>query len=179
MNMEVLDRSGNAVDPASIDLSNPGNYRIRQRPGASNALGFVKFMFPNQFNVYLHDTPTDSLFARAARSFSHGCVRLEQPEQLAQYVLSDQPEWTPERIQEAMHGGQERSVKLKSPLPVYLGYWTARTSADGILQFRDDLYGIDARQTSMLESTLDKLKASAAAAAAAVDAPPKTAARKR
>ena len=170
-NMEVVDRAGNAVDPASVDLSQAGDYRFRQRPGGSNSLGYVKFMFPNQFNVYLHDTPADSLFARAARSFSHGCVRLEQPEALAAYVLRDQPEWTSERIQEAMHGGQEKSVKLKAPLPVYLGYWTARTSADGILQFRDDLYGIDARQTQTLDSALSKLRANAAAAAAAVAAP--------
>jgi murein L,D-transpeptidase YcbB/YkuD len=165
MNMEVLDRNGNVVAPGSIDLSSPGNYRIRQRPGASNALGYVKFMFPNQFNVYLHDTPTDSLFERASRSFSHGCVRLEQPEELARYVLADQPEWTPERIEEAMHGGVEKTVKLTSPIPVYLGYWTARTSADGILQFRDDLYGIDARQTAILQSTLARLTAKASAAA--------------
>jgi murein L,D-transpeptidase YcbB/YkuD len=169
-NMEVLDKTGNVVDPASIDVENVGAYRIRQRPGSSNALGFVKFMFPNQFNVYLHDTPTDSLFARAVRSFSHGCVRLEQPEQLAQYVLADQPEWTPERIREAMHSGQEKTVKLTGPLPVYLGYWTARISADGILQFRDDLYGVDARQLSLLGAALDKLKTRAAAAGAAAQA---------
>ena len=111
-NMEVLDKSGNVVDPASIDMEHAGAYRFRQRPGASNSLGLVKFMFPNQFNVYLHDTPADSLFARATRSFSHGCVRLEQPDKLAQYVLGDQPSWTPERIDQAMHGGQETTVKL-------------------------------------------------------------------
>lgn len=170
MNMEVLDKGGNVVDPSSIDVTNAAEYRFRQRPGSSNALGFVKFMFPNQFNVYLHDTPADSLFARAARSFSHGCVRLEQPEQLAQYVLADQPEWTPERIREAMHSGQEKTVKLTGPLPVYLGYWTARVSADGILQFRDDLYGVDARQLSLLGSALDKLKTRAVAAGAAAQA---------
>jgi L,D-transpeptidase YcbB len=164
MNMEVLDKSGNPVDPSSIDVDNAGAYRFRQRPGSSNALGFVKFMFPNQFNVYLHDTPSDSLFARAVRSFSHGCVRLEQPEQLAQYVLADQPDWTAERIREAMHSGQEKTVKLNGALPVYLGYWTARVSADGILQFRDDLYGVDARQLSLLGAALDKLKSRAAAA---------------
>ena len=82
MNMEVLDAAGNVVDPGSIDQSSPGAYRFRQRPGASNSLGLVKFMFPNQYDIYLHDTPADSLFARAVRSFSHGCVRLEQPEQL-------------------------------------------------------------------------------------------------
>ena len=168
MNMEVLDKSGNVVDPSSIDVENASAYRYRQRPGSSNALGFVKFMFPNQYNVYLHDTPADSLFARAARSFSHGCVRLEQPEQLAQYVLADQPDWTPERIREAMHSGQEKTVKLTGALPVYLGYWTARISADGILQFRGDLYGVDARQLSMLGSALDKLKMRAAAAGAVV-----------
>jgi L,D-transpeptidase YcbB len=167
MNMEVLDKSGSPVDPASIDADNVGEYRFRQRPGSSNALGFVKFMFPNQYNVYLHDTPSDSLFARAVRSFSHGCVRLEQPEQLAQYVLADQPEWTQERIREAMHSGQEKTVKLTGPLPVYLGYWTARISADGIMQFRDDLYGIDARQLTVLGSALDKLQTRAAAAGAA------------
>jgi L,D-transpeptidase YcbB len=165
MNMEVLDKSGNVVDPASVDVANLDAYRIRQRPGAQNALGYVKFMFPNQFNVYLHDTPTDSLFERAGRSLSHGCVRLQQPETLAQYVLADQPEWTPEQIDAAMHGGQERTVKLKSPIPVYLGYFTARVSADGLLQFRDDLYGIDARLTTMLAATLETLKAHAQAGA--------------
>jgi murein L,D-transpeptidase YcbB/YkuD len=165
-NMEVLDRSGRVVDAASIDLSQPDHYRFRQRPGGKNSLGYVKFMFPNQFNVYLHDTPADSLFARAARSFSHGCVRVEQPERLAEYVLHDQPEWTPEQIEAAMHGGQEKSVKLREPLPVYLGYFTARVSADGILQFRDDIYGIDARQQTLLTSTLEKLKSRAQAAAA-------------
>jgi murein L,D-transpeptidase YcbB/YkuD len=143
-NMEVLDKSGNVVDPSTVELDNPGAYHFRQKPGASNSLGLVKFMFPNSFNVYLHDTPADSLFARATRSLSHGCVRLEEPMKLAQYVLADQPEWTTERIDEAMHAPQERTVKLKQPLPVYLGYWTARVAADGILQFRQDLYGIDA-----------------------------------
>jgi L,D-transpeptidase YcbB len=166
-NMEVLDKSGNTVDPESIDLDNPAGYRFRQRPGSSNSLGLVKFMFPNQFNVYLHDTPADSLFARATRSYSHGCVRVEQPDKLAQYVLGDQPEWTADKINEAMHAGTERSVKLRAALPVYLGYFTARVSADGILQFRDDLYGIDARQTSLLAASVDRLKKMADDAASA------------
>lgn len=169
-NMEVLDKDGNIVDPSSIDMEHAGGYRFRQRPGASNSLGLVKFMFPNQYNVYLHDTPADSLFARATRSFSHGCVRLEQPDKLAQYVLADQPAWTPQRIEQAMRGGQETTTKLSQPLPVYLGYWTARVSADGILQFRDDLYGIDARQSNMLAGAMDKLKARATAAGTAAEA---------
>ena len=177
-NMEVLDRSGNPVDPSSIDPENLGQYRFRQRPGASNSLGLVKFMFPNQFNVYLHDTPADSLFARATRSLSHGCVRLEQPEQLAQYVLADQPDWTPERIRAAMRSGQEKTVKLTAALPVYLGYWTARVSADGLLQFRDDLYKIDARQMTLLAEALERLKTRARAAAATLQAVPTAIARK-
>jgi L,D-transpeptidase YcbB len=163
--MEVVDTNGNIVDPVSVDLSNPAAYRFRQRPGTSNSLGLVKFMFPNTFNVYLHDTPADSLFARAIRSFSHGCVRLEQPEALAQYVLTDQPSWTPDKIQAAMHGDEETTVKLKRPIPVYLGYWTARVSSDGVLQFRNDVYGIDVRQTQTLAERLTRLKRHAAAAA--------------
>jgi murein L,D-transpeptidase YcbB/YkuD len=162
--MEVVDASGGHVDPASIDLSSPERYRFRQRPGGSNALGLVKFMFPNQFNVYLHDTPSDSLFARASRSFSHGCVRLEQPEKLAEYVLRDQPDWTPERIRDAMHAGEERVVKLKKAIPVYLGYWTARVTPDHQVQFRKDVYGIDANQSAKLTERLKRMKTSALAA---------------
>lgn len=169
-NMEVIDAGGKAVDPASIDLSTPGRYRFRQRPGTSNSLGLVKFMFPNQFNVYLHDTPADSLFARASRSFSHGCVRLEAPQKLAQFVLRDQPEWTPERIDAAMHGAEEQTVKLKTPVPVYLGYWTARVAPDGGVQFWKDVYGIDARQTGRLAERLDRLRHSTNAAASAAAA---------
>jgi L,D-transpeptidase YcbB len=168
MNMEVVDASGNHVAPASIDLSSPEKYRFRQRPGGSNALGLVKFMFPNQFNVYLHDTPTDSLFARASRSFSHGCVRLEQPEKLAEYLLRDQPEWTAERIQEAMHAGEEKIVKLKAATPVYLGYWTARVTPDRQVQFRQDVYGIDANQSAKLTERLKRMQTSARAAETAV-----------
>jgi murein L,D-transpeptidase YcbB/YkuD len=167
--MEVLDKSGNVVDPARIDMSDPSSYRFRQRPGSGNALGLVKFMFPNQYNVYLHDTPADSLFSRVTRSLSHGCVRVERPEALAEYVLGDQPSWTRERIEEAMHSGDEKTVRLRSPLPVYLGYWTARVSSDGLLQFRRDVYGIDSRQTSALVDRLARLRARAAAAAQAAD----------
>ena len=168
-NMEVLDADGNPIDPRSIDLADPAKYRFRQRPGAQNSLGLVKFMFPNQYNVYLHDTPMDSLFARASRSFSHGCVRLENPQALAEYVLRDQPQWTRERIEEAMHSEQERTVKLRSAIPVYLGYWTARVSADGILQFRRDVYDIDRRQTRLLADRLSRLRKTAAAAASAAN----------
>ena len=170
-NMEVVDTTGTPIDPTSIDLADPSKYRFRQRPGAHNSLGLVKFMFPNQFNVYLHDTPADSLFARASRSFSHGCVRLENPTALAEYVLRDQPEWTKEKIQEAMHAEAERTVKLRSAIPVYLGYWTARVSADGVLQFRKDVYGIDGRLSALLADRLSRLRKTAAAAASAANRP--------
>ncbi|HXG54083.1 MAG TPA: L,D-transpeptidase family protein [Vicinamibacterales bacterium] len=172
-NMEVVDSAGTPVDASSIDLSNTGGYRFRQRPGNDNSLGLVKFMFPNQFNVYLHDTPADALFGRSARSLSHGCVRLEQPQALAEYVLRDQPEWTSERITAAMNAGTEKHVKLKAPLPVYLGYWTARARPDGTLQFRKDVYNIDGRQMAKLEDRLNRLRQSSAAAVAATTAPEK------
>jgi murein L,D-transpeptidase YcbB/YkuD len=128
-------------------------------------------MFPNQFNVYLHDTPADSLFARASRSFSHGCVRVEAPTKLAEYVLRDQPDWTEERITEAMAGAEETTVKLKAPLPVYLGYWTARVGVDGLVEFRKDVYGIDERQHGKLAERLERLRHSTEAAAAALGTP--------
>ncbi len=171
-NMEVLDASGNVVDPESIDLENAGAYRFRQRPGTDNSLGLVKFMFPNQFDVYLHDTPADSLFARAARSFSHGCVRVEDPVALAQYVLRDQPEWDRARIDEAMHAGEEKTVKLKSAIPVYLGYWTARVHADGTAQFRRDVYDVDGRLSARLADRLERLRKSGEAAVAATTVKP-------
>ena len=166
MNMEVVDASGKPVDARDVDLSSPEKYRFRQRPGTSNALGLVKFMFPNQFSVYLHDTPADSLFTRASRSFSHGCVRVEEPEKLAEYVLRDQPDWTANRINDAMHGTEERVVKLKAASPVYLGYWTARATPDRVIQFRKDVYGIDGQQSAKLAERLERMKASAAAAQA-------------
>jgi murein L,D-transpeptidase YcbB/YkuD len=168
--MEVIDASGKPVDPESVDLEDPGRYRFRQRPGTSNSLGLVKFMFPNQFNVYLHDTPADSLFDRASRSLSHGCVRLEAPVKLAEYVLRDQPEWTATRIAEAMAGAEEQIVKLKTPVPVYLGYWTARAARDGSVEFRPDVYGIDRRQTVRLAERLERLRHSSTAAAVATPA---------
>jgi murein L,D-transpeptidase YcbB/YkuD len=152
--MEVLDDKGQVVDPGSIDLDRAADYRFRQRPGKGNALGLVKFMFPNEFNVYLHDTPTDSLFARATRSFSHGCVRVEQPQVLAEYLLKDRPEWTRDTIVEAMHAGEERTVKLRDPVPVYIGYWTVDITPDGKAAFLPDVYGLDARAAATLNERL-------------------------
>jgi L,D-transpeptidase YcbB len=157
-NMEIIDRSGNAVDPASMDLEALEEYRFRQRPGAANSLGLVKFMFPNQFSVYLHDTPAASLFTRAHRAFSHGCVRVAEPVALAEYVLRDQREWDTDAIDAAMNSGTEKTVKLTEGLPVYLGYWTALVDEDGVLHFRGDIYGIDADQRKRLTDRINRLR---------------------
>jgi len=148
-NMEVVGPSGEVVDPGSVDWSNAKGYRVRQRPGSGNALGGVKFMFPNNFDVYLHDTNATTLFDRIERGLSHGCVRVEEPHKLAQYVLRDQPEWTAEAIDAAMKSGSEKHVKLKTQIPVYIVYKTAWVH-DGGVRFLKDLYGHDADQTAKL-----------------------------
>ncbi len=116
---------------------------VRQRPGANNALGKVKFLFPNRFNVYLHDTPSRSLFSRSVRTFSHGCIRVEKPLDLAEYLLKDDPAWTREKIEKTIGKGRESWVKVPKPLPVHLVYWTAWVDAAGVTQFRKDVYGRD------------------------------------
>jgi L,D-transpeptidase YcbB len=146
-NMEVVDKRGRPVDPDDVDFSDTRAYRFRQRPGSSNSLGLVKFMFPNPYNVYLHDTPADALFSRETRAFSHGCVRVEDPETLADYLLGDHPEWTPDRIREAMHAAQQTTVKLRERVPVYITYFTARVSSDGQMIFFRDVYGKDGAST--------------------------------
>lgn len=146
-NIEVV-KGNETVDPYSVDLSQLGQsgseYRLRQAPGAANPLGQVKFMFPNQFDVYLHDTPADHLFSREERDFSHGCIRLEKPVELADYLLKDDPKWTPQAIQAALTTDEPVTVQLKKPLPVHILYWTAWVEKDGTVQFRKDIYGHDA-----------------------------------
>jgi murein L,D-transpeptidase YcbB/YkuD len=104
----------------------------------------VKFIFPNHFNVYLHDTPTDQLFFKDVRALSHGCIRVENPVGLAQYVLREQPQWDEPRIVNAMNAQREQTVTLKHRLPVHIGYWTAWVDADGSVVYTQDPYGIDA-----------------------------------
>jgi murein L,D-transpeptidase YcbB/YkuD len=124
---------------------------FRQKPGSKNALGRVKFLFPNPYDVYLHDTPDDSPFAASLRALSHGCVRVADPEGLAQYVLRGDPGWTPQRIARAMSSSRETGVKLTAPLPVHIVYFTAWADADGSVKFYSDLYGYDARQARLIE----------------------------
>lgn len=117
----------------------------RQKPGPGNSLGQVKFLFPNSYNIYLHDTPSKSLFGRESRAFSHGCIRLAEPRKLAEYLLRNQPEWTSEKITQAMNAGKEQYVTLKTPVPVFIGYLTAFVTSDGKLNFRQDVYNRDGR----------------------------------
>lgn len=116
---------------------------FRQKPGAGNALGHVKFLFPNKHNVYLHDTPADSLFAKPGRAFSHGCVRVEEPEALAKYVLKGYSEWDEQSIFTAMHSGSEKHVKMKAKIPVHIAYLTSWVDENGGLHFAPDIYGYD------------------------------------
>ena len=117
--------------------------KIRQLPGPDNSLGKVKFLFPNSFNIYFHDTNAKSLFNKDKRAYSHGCIRLAEPEKMAQYLLRNQPEWTPDRIEEAMNSGTEKYVKLKDPVPVFITYYTAWVDDAGQLNFREDIYDHD------------------------------------
>jgi murein L,D-transpeptidase YcbB/YkuD len=148
-NIEVLRASGRGlerIDADEVDWEDPSALKrvvLRQQPGPGNALGSVKFLFPNAFDVYLHDTPADRLFARQSRAFSHGCVRVAEPEALARYVLRDQPEWDATRISQAMASGSERHVKLTSKIPVHLVYFTAWVDDHGRLQFAPDIYKHD------------------------------------
>jgi murein L,D-transpeptidase YcbB/YkuD len=128
-----------------------GGPRIRQLPGPDNPLGQIKFMFPNDYDVYLHDTPADHLFSRTERDFSHGCIRLERPLDLAEYLLKDDPDWRGPRIREAVATGEQKTVKLDRPIPVHIVYFTAWVEDDGTLQFRDDVYGHDARLAAALQ----------------------------
>jgi murein L,D-transpeptidase YcbB/YkuD len=143
------------VDPAQINWTEISernfNYRLRQDPGPQNALGRVKFMFPNRFNVYIHDTPSRALFKRNQRTFSSGCIRIEKPIDLAEYVLKGDPKWTREAILMAFEKSIEQTVKLSRPIYVHLLYWTAFVNDDGALEFRTDIYGRDRKLDNALK----------------------------
>lgn len=123
---------------------------VRQKPGDNNSLGRVKFLFPNSYDIYFHDTPSKSLFAQEKRAFSHGCIRLSQPTKLAEYLLSDKKQWTKENIAKAMKGTKEVWVSLDKPVPVFITYFTAWVDENGLLNFRDDVYGHDEKMAAQL-----------------------------
>ncbi|WP_423822187.1 L,D-transpeptidase family protein [Salinisphaera sp. SPP-AMP-43] len=141
-----------AVTPAHIDAVAAGKLHIRQAGGPNNALGLVKFIFPNKHAVYLHSTPADQLFNRTDRDLSHGCVRVADPEGLAAFVLSDKSAWSQQHIDSAMHTGQRQRVDLPEPIPVYLMYWTAFVK-DNTVNFRSDLYDHDPKLDTALTAT--------------------------
>jgi murein L,D-transpeptidase YcbB/YkuD len=147
------------VDPLDVDWSslNRNNfpYQLVQEPGPQNALGQVKFMFPNQYDVYLHDTPGRGLFTRSERSFSSGCIRVEQPFDLAQRLLAGSPDWSREKIDRVVSEAEPRTVLLPEPVPVHIQYWTSWVDSEGRLQFRNDLYNRDARLIDQLRGTPD------------------------
>ncbi|MEO6404807.1 MAG: L,D-transpeptidase family protein [Ferruginibacter sp.] len=140
------------LDPNYLNTHNMewnGN-TIRQKPGPNNALGLVKFLFPNSHSIYLHDSPAKSLFDETNRAFSHGCIRLAEPKRLATYLLQDNSYWTESGISDAMHAGIERYVTLKKPFPVFIAYFTSWVDRRGVLNFRKDIYGRDDRLLEMI-----------------------------
>ncbi len=148
-NMDVVNRDGKVVDPATIDFSKYTGrnfpYQLVQRPGSTNALGRVKFIFPNHHFVFLHDTPSKTLFDRTERTFSSGCIRIENPFELAELLLNDPEQWNQESIQTVLDSEKPKTVFLKKPLTVMLLYGTVGVEEDGVIGFYNDVYKRDAR----------------------------------
>jgi murein L,D-transpeptidase YcbB/YkuD len=148
-NFEVVTRDGQVVTAGTINDDvlaqlRAGKLAVRQKPGPNNALGLVKFMFPNEYNVYLHSTPSQQLFSQARRDFSHGCIRVEKPAELAAWLLRSKPEWSLDKIQAAMKSGKDNvQINLATPVPVLIIYGTAVVDPDGEVKFFDDIYGYD------------------------------------
>lgn len=152
-NMEVVTNAGKTVDPGSINWSAKSfPYMIRQKPGGSNSLGLVKFMFPNKHSVYIHDTPSRSLFEREERALSHGCIRLQNPAEFAKILLSDMPGWNEVKIKEAMNRSSEQIVNLNRKIPVVLVYLTFWADSKGQAHFRQDIYSRDEEVLELLKT---------------------------
>ena len=156
LNIRIISRDGQFISPKDIDWSavNPKAfpYTLRQEPGPKNALGEVKFMFPNSYNIYLHDTNNKDLFAKVDRALSSGCIRVSRPMDLALYLLSEDQGWTAERISTVLKTRQNHSVSLKEPVHVHMQYWTAFVDEAGVLNFRKDLYD---RDNKVLQNLLE------------------------
>lgn len=154
-NFEVLTQDGKVVDPNSIDWSSTSGrgfpYIIRQTPGPHNALGRVKFMFPNPHFVYLHDTPSKELFDRSSRAFSSGCIRVRNPFRLAELLLQDEDGWDRQQIDAAVDSLKQQRVSLSEPVPVLLLYWTVNVDAAGTVYFKEDIYERDAKVLAGLD----------------------------
>ncbi|WP_405235148.1 L,D-transpeptidase family protein [Lentisalinibacter orientalis] len=153
--LTLYDRDRRQVDPGTVDWPavTPRSfpYTVVQSPGPRNSLGRVKFMFPNRYAVYLHDTPARELFDRAERSFSSGCIRVERPFELAELLLADQSGWDMAQIDRVLASGETTAVRLAQPMPVLILYGTAWVEADGTVHFRRDIYNRDAKVLEALE----------------------------
>jgi murein L,D-transpeptidase YcbB/YkuD len=155
-NFEVTDYSGNVITSGPISDAvlaqlRAGKLTVRQKPGPDNSLGLVKFIFPNEHNVYLHSTPAQQLFSQSRRDFSHGCIRVQKPAELAAYLLRNQPPWTLEKVRAAMQSGpNNQQVNLVAPVPVLILYETAVVEEDGSVHFFDDIYGHDKALEALL-----------------------------
>ena len=130
-----------------------GNYRLRQNPGPGNPLGQIKFLFPNKHSIYLHDTPNRGFFKRAQRNFSHGCIRVEKPLDLAEFVLAANAEWTPNKIQSSINSRKTKTVRLNQTIPVYILYFTSWVDDQGNVNFHKDIYGLDQTLLNALRTT--------------------------
>jgi murein L,D-transpeptidase YcbB/YkuD len=141
------DNDAEEIDPKTIDWRSVTreniSFRLRQKPGPRNPLGRIKFMFPNIHDIYMHDTPVRGLFSLTVRTYSHGCIRIEKPLELADYLLREHPEWTRDEIAAALKKGEERTIRLDHPVLVHLLYWTAWADEDGRVHFREDIYERD------------------------------------
>ena len=146
-NIKVIDNKGRVIPSAKVDWNRYLNggfpYMLRQDPGPNNALGRVKFIFPNKHFVFLHDTPSRSLFSRTKRTFSSGCIRLENPLEFAEVLLNDPDSWSLEKIEQLIESAETKTVHLDEPLPVFLLYWTAFVTFEGTVHFREDIYDRD------------------------------------
>ncbi|MDT8416689.1 MAG: L,D-transpeptidase family protein [Lutibacter sp.] len=141
-NITIYDSNNRVVSPGNWNINRARSYRYVQSPGATNSLGLVKFMFPNRFTIYLHDTNTRGFFEKDIRALSSGCVRVQNPFELTAYLLDDPEKWNLEKIMEATNSGKTSQVPIKKEVFIHILYWTA-WSENGILQFRDDLYSLD------------------------------------
>ena len=144
-NMEVV-AGGQVMNPKTINWSKYVKnipYEIRQKPGKDNSLGKMKFLFPNSYSIYLHDTPAKELFDRNKRDFSHGCIRVENPEKLATYLLKNNPSWSQQSIDKVLETSDETEIVVKPTMPVYITYFTAWVDSKGNLNFRKDIYNLD------------------------------------
>ncbi len=158
-NLQVFDSwaaDAQPIDPGGIDWSQYTQkhfpFRLRQLPGPHNSLGQVKFLLPNSYDIYLHDTPSRRLFNKSVRALSHGCIRVQKPDALAEYLLHDSAKWNPATIAAAIAKQETRTVTLPHPIPIYLVYFTAWVDTEGVVQFRDDIYGRDVKLAQILQN---------------------------